>query len=501
MKSRFLVLSALVLAVDQWSKWWIEATLEQHERLPVVPGFFDLVHVQNTGIAFGLFPAGRELLGTLLLTALGCAALTVVSVYFRQTSEREPLLLLSLSLVLGGAVGNLVDRILLRAVTDFLDVYIGAHHWPAFNVADSGVTVGIVLMLAYSFWPSMRRKRSGRDEPWRAGPGRHIEVTTMQAPAAAAGERIDQYLARALDQPRNRVQNLLRSGLVTVDGARPKPSYLLRGGEEIAYRIPAPPATGPVPEAGPISVLHLDEHILVVDKPAGLIVHPGAGVPGGTLVNRLLHHHPEIAGVGSAERPGIVHRLDIGTSGALAVARTDTAYRFLSRAFAEREVGKVYLAVVYGRPEPLEGTIELPIGRHPTARTRMAVVRESRGGRPATTLYRVLAFAAGVSLLEVTLQTGRTHQIRVHCKAVGHPLIGDPSYGEQRWRGQEPALRRPLREFPRPALHALRLTLPSLAGGPPHTSTAPVPEDLRALCAACGLDGELPTAERASRGR
>ena len=160
-KSRFLVLSAFVLALDQWSKLWIETTLELHGRLPVLPGFFDLVHVQNTGIAFGLFPAGREVASTLLLTALGFAALSVVSLYFRSTSEREPLLLLSLALVLGGAVGNLIDRILLRAVTDFLDVYVGTHHWPAFNVADSGVTIGIVLMLAHSFLPQVRRRPGG----------------------------------------------------------------------------------------------------------------------------------------------------------------------------------------------------------------------------------------------------------------------------------------------------------------------------------------------------
>ncbi|MCY3592156.1 MAG: signal peptidase II [Acidobacteria bacterium] len=154
MRARFLVVSALVVALDQWTKLWIEGVLEPHQRLEVVPGFFDLVHVQNTGIAFGLFPAGRELGGTLVLTALGFAALAIVSVFFRRTSEQEPLLLLSLSLVLGGAVGNLVDRVLFRAVTDFLDVYVGAHHWPAFNIADSGVTVGIVLMLAHSFAPS-----------------------------------------------------------------------------------------------------------------------------------------------------------------------------------------------------------------------------------------------------------------------------------------------------------------------------------------------------------
>ncbi len=165
MRARFLVLSAFVAALDQWTKLWIEAILEPHDRLPVWPGFFDLVHVQNTGIAFGLFPAGRELAGTLVLAALGLAALTVVSVLFRRTSEREPLLLLSLSLVLGGAVGNLVDRILLRAVTDFLDVYVGTYHWPAFNVADSAVTIGIVLMLAHSFLPSPRSRSTN------TGPG------------------------------------------------------------------------------------------------------------------------------------------------------------------------------------------------------------------------------------------------------------------------------------------------------------------------------------------
>ena len=171
MRARFLVVSALIVALDQWTKLWIEGALAPRERLEVVPGFFDLVHVQNTGIAFGLFPAGGELGGTLVLTALGFAALAIVSIYFRRTSEREPLLLLSLALVLGGAVGNLVDRILLRAVTDFLDVYVGAHHWPAFNVADSGVTVGIVLMLVHSFVPSLGNRTTGAGRSDLVGAG------------------------------------------------------------------------------------------------------------------------------------------------------------------------------------------------------------------------------------------------------------------------------------------------------------------------------------------
>lgn len=323
-------------------------------------------------------------------------------------------------------------------------------------------------------------------------------MTSIEAPASAAGERVDVYLARVLDQPRNRVQKLLRRGLVTAGGSPLKPSYVLRGGEEIAYRLPPPPSRRPLAEPGPLSVIHEDEDLLVVDKPGGLIVHPGSGVSGGTLVNRLLHHRPGIAGVGSAQRPGIVHRLDAGTSGVLAVACSDAAYRRLSRAFAEREVDKVYLAVVYGRPEPPQGQIELPIGRDPAVRTRMAVVSVDRGGRPAISRYRLLAEAPGIALLELKILTGRTHQIRVHCKAIGHPLVGDPTYGESRWRNLEPSMRRPLRAFPRPALHALRLTLPGFAGAPSRAFTAQAPEDLLALCRACGLDRALQAAGQES---
>jgi 23S rRNA pseudouridine1911/1915/1917 synthase len=322
-------------------------------------------------------------------------------------------------------------------------------------------------------------------------------ATRVRATAAATGERIDRYLARVLDLSRSQVQNLLRDGHVTVNEMPLKASYLLRGEESIDVRIPPPRPTSLTPEDGSLRLLHEDPHLLVVDKPAGLIVHPGSGVRSGTLVHRLLHRYPEIAGVGSAERPGIVHRLDMGTSGALAIARTTTAYRRLSRAFAEREVGKLYLAVAYGRPDPETGTIESPIGRHPTVRTRMAIVPESRGGRPARTRYRVLASGQGVSLLSIDLLTGRTHQIRVHCKAIGHPLVGDPAYGEHRWRGLAPALRRPLREFPRPALHARKLTLPSLPGTPPASYTAPVPRDLRELCVVCDLALSLPADEAA----
>jgi 23S rRNA pseudouridine1911/1915/1917 synthase len=185
-----------------------------------------------------------------------------------------------------------------------------------------------------------------------------------------------------------------------------------------------------------------------------------------------------MAGVGGPGRPGIVHRLDRDTSGVMAVARTPAAYARLSRAFAAREVRKLYLAVAYGAPVPPAGLIDAPIGRHPTHRKEMTV---RPGGRPARTGYRTLAAAAGICLLELDLHTGRTHQIRVHLKSLGHPLVGDPVYGEARYKGLPRPLQAPLRDFPRPALHAWRLTLAHPATGEPMTFEAPVPADLRDL--------------------
>jgi 23S rRNA pseudouridine1911/1915/1917 synthase len=185
-----------------------------------------------------------------------------------------------------------------------------------------------------------------------------------------------------------------------------------------------------------------------------------------------------MAGVGGAGRPGIVHRLDQGTSGVMVVARTAPAYLRLSRAFAQREVEKRYLAIAYGAPAPAAGTIEAPIGRHPLRRKEMAVIP---GGRPARTGYRTLVARAGISLVELDLGTGRTHQIRVHLKHLGHPLVGDPVYGEARWRGLPRPVQAPLRDFPRPALHAWRLRFPHPVTARPVEAEAPVPEDLRDL--------------------
>ncbi len=300
------------------------------------------------------------------------------------------------------------------------------------------------------------------------------------SPPPEAGERLDRYLARAAGAPRNQVRRWIEEGKVDV-GGRPvtKVSQPLFPGDVVRWQTPSPRGEDRVvPEAGPLDLLYEDRHLLVLAKPAGLVVHPGAGHNHGTLVHRLLARYPELAGVGGPGRPGIVHRLDAGTSGVMVVARSAEAYQALSRAFAARRVVKTYLAIVYGRPDPPAGSIEAPIGRHPQRRQEMAVVPR---GRPASTRYRTLATAAGVSLLEIDLATGRTHQIRVHLKSIGHPLVGDPTYGERRYKGLPGPGQRSLAQFPRPALHAWRLGFDHPVTGERREFSATPPADLATL--------------------
>lgn len=320
-------------------------------------------------------------------------------------------------------------------------------------------------------------------------------------PPDAAGERLDRHVASHLDVPRNQVQQWIAGGRVRLNGRAARPSISIAGGDVVECEPPEPREERVRPEPGDLSVLYEDRDLVVIDKPAGLIVHPGAGRSTGTLAHRLLDRYPEMAGVGGPGRPGIVHRLDQGTSGLLVVARTPGSYARLARAFAAREIEKLYLGIAYGAPSPSRGTIEAPIGRHPQRRKEMTV---RSGGRSARTDYRTLAAQAGISLLELDLATGRTHQIRVHLKHVGHPLVGDPVYGEARWKGFPRPVQAPVRDFPRPALHAWRLAFKHPGTGEPLACEAPVPEDLRALwervtgASFPDVDGEPPASGRPS---
>ena len=313
--------------------------------------------------------------------------------------------------------------------------------------------------------------------------GRRLEFTV---PAEVAGTRLDRCLSRLIpDSSRAYLQKLVKSGAVCCDG---KPCTVPRqpvaGGMRVEVDMPELPSDDPAPVAEPFAfdILYEDEWMLVIDKPAGVVVHPAAGNPAGTVVNALLGRYPEwnelFSGVGA--RPGIVHRLDKDTSGCLVVAKTPDAQFKLGTAFAERKTAKTYLAIVRGEPPRPYGELAGMIGRHPVNRQKMALLE--RGGKEALTRYRVLRTGElekrKVSLLEVKIMTGRTHQIRVHMASIGVPVLGDDLYGGV--RGVEFPV-------PRQMLHAWRLSLPHPADGRVLEFVSPVPADFREVAAAAGL--------------
>ena len=293
------------------------------------------------------------------------------------------------------------------------------------------------------------------------------------AEAALAGLRLDQALARLLPrESRSRLARLVEEGAVLVDGGRARPADRLRGGERLEVTLaPRPEEAAFRPEAIALDVVHEDEDVLVVAKPAGLVVHPGSGNWAGTMLNALLHRVPALKAL---PRAGIVHRLDKETSGLLVVAKNEAAQQALVRQLQARTVKRTYLAIARGAVPP-EGVVDAPIGRHPAQRTRMAVVR---GGKPAVTRYRVRERFAAHALLECELETGRTHQIRVHLASIGHPLEGDPVYGG-----------RGARRLPRQALHAWKLAFVHPGTGRTVRFTAPPPADFEALLAALRSGG------------
>jgi 23S rRNA pseudouridine1911/1915/1917 synthase len=243
------------------------------------------------------------------------------------------------------------------------------------------------------------------------------------------GPRVDRYLAETWpDLSRSRLERLIAEGLLRVNHAPARSSYRVRRGDLLSVCIPPSSPLAISPEDIPLRVIYEDHDLVVIDKPAGLVVHPAPGHPGGTLVNALLAHCPDLAGIGGVERPGIVHRLDKDTSGLMVVAKNEQAHQSLTRQIKERMVTKRYLALVHGELRPPQGTIDAPIGRDPRNRKRMAVVS---GGRTASTTYLTLQRLGSYSLLDVQIHTGRTHQIRVHLAHVGHPVAGDAVYGRK----------------------------------------------------------------------
>ncbi len=280
------------------------------------------------------------------------------------------------------------------------------------------------------------------------------------------GERLDVAVARLCDLSRPQAHRLIADGLVREDGrVRTKPGDRLTGGERLTVSVPAPVPAEPQPEAIPLTIVYEDDDMIVVDKPAGMPVHPGPGHSGHTLVNALLAHCPDLPGIGGVQRPGIVHRLDKDTSGLIVAAKSERAHHGLTRQLAERRMHKTYLVLIDGGLQPEEALIDAPIGRDPNNRKRMLV--NGAAAREAQTSYRVREHFKGYTYLEATLITGRTHQIRVHFASLNHPVVGDAVYG------------RPTKLVARQFLHAWRLTLHHPIDGRELSFEAPLAEDLQ----------------------
>src|SRR6266571_4554832 len=289
--------------------------------------------------------------------------------------------------------------------------------------------------------------------------------------------RIDRHLVTALPElSRSRIQQLIRSGFVRLNGTTTRPNQIVRTGDQIELTNPPPEKIETRPEAIPLEILFEDDDLIVINKPAGMTVHPGAGHHEHTLVNALLHHCSTLSGIGGKERPGIVHRIDKETSGCLVAAKNDVSHRELSKQFTARTVEKIYLALVAGTLRKQTGIIENKIGRHPVHRQRMSV--NSRRGRAAKTEYRVLRSSEQASLVECTLHSGRSHQIRVHLHHLGNPVLGDKIYAP-----------RLAKDFPRQMLHAWKLGFRHPRTGEWKSFEAPLPDDFKQAVAAVSEKG------------
>jgi 23S rRNA pseudouridine1911/1915/1917 synthase len=309
-----------------------------------------------------------------------------------------------------------------------------------------------------------------------------VPVLSFATTESEAGHRLDTVIvARLPTLSRSRANRLIRTGHITVNGLIKKPGYLTRPGDIIRSQIPSPEPITCRPEAISLSILHEDRDVIVLNKPPGFVVHPGAGHNSRTLVNALLSHCPDLEGVGGRIRPGIVHRLDKDTSGALVVAKNHMAHEKLSAQFKMRQVRKVYLALVYGEVKLPAGVIDFPIGRHPTDRKKMST--QSRRSRPTETRWKVKEAFSGVTLLEIDLRTGRTHQVRVHCAAIGHPVVGDATYGgKRRWKDLAPGpMQDILGAIRRQMLHAWQLSFVHPRTGQWMNFESPLPKDMASV--------------------
>jgi 23S rRNA pseudouridine1911/1915/1917 synthase len=482
-----LAVAGIIIFFDQLTKIIVRSNLDIRETWapwPWLEPYARIVHWQNTGAVFGILQGFGDVF--MVLAMIVSAAIIY---YFPQVPKSEWPLRLAMGMQCGGAIGNLIDRLHQGHVTDFISVF----NFAVFNIADASISVGVAV-LVIGVWikegvarpeqPLSPTRRSlnlkltqrtplktpgkSRRSPRRSrGMG---EVTEQVELRVSRDSRLDKFLVEALPEySRSRLQGLIRDGLVLVDGApASKAGQAVEAGQSVLVSIPAPQPAAVQAEDIPLEIIFENEDVLVVNKPAGMVVHPAAGHATGTLVHAALAAAPEMHGIGGEKRPGVVHRLDKDTSGVLALAKNDRTHRWLVEQFKDRRVEKLYLALVDGQPPTPAGRVEAPIGRSAANRQMMAIVPESKG-RAAVSEYRTLESFPAHTLLEVRPHTGRTHQIRLHMAFLGCPVVGDKVYGR----------RKATLPLERHFLHAARLALKLPGERENRIFEAPLPPELQ----------------------
>ncbi len=426
--------AAALIFFDQWTKYLAVVYLKDQHPIVLVDGVFELYYLENQGAAFGILEGKKEIL--LIFTLV---VLLLLMYFYNRLPERRrfvPVRIMGV-LIAAGAVGNLIDRIRYSYVVDFL--YFKSIAFPVFNVADCYITLGAVLLIVLVLFVYKDedlsflslRKKHGNEKRMEEVKSSEVEHS-FEVEQEEEGRRLDRYLAEAMPEiSRSYLQKLIRGGKVFLNGEPAKAGTRLSEGMSVKLLLPKAKEPELLPENLPLDILYEDDDVMLINKPKGMVVHPSAGHDSGTLVNALLFHcQGRLSGINGVLRPGIVHRIDKDTTGILIVCKNDRAHNALAEQLKAHALTRRYRAIVCGDLKEDEGTVDAPIGRHLVERKRMAVVRS--GGKRAVTHYRVLERFGAYTYIECRLETGRTHQIRVHMTSIGHPLLGDELYSRRK---------------------------------------------------------------------
>ena len=394
-----IIFTLIVLLLDIISKIIIRHYFFLGESINIIDNFLSITYVRNTGAAWSIFQNN-----TMMVLVISFIVIGLIITYINKNKPDRFIKKIIYSFVLGGALGNFIDRVVYGYVTDFIDIKIFGYDYPIFNVADIFIVVGVIILIIVTW----------RDDK--------MNITVNDG-----GLRIDKYLMNNTDLSRSKIQKMIDNKQILVNGSGVKASYIVRFDDEVTIDNNDDVEVNIVPEDIPLDIVYEDDYLIVVNKPSGMVVHPAVGNYTGTLVNALMYHCNNLSSVNGIVRPGIVHRIDADTSGLLLVAKNDMVHNDLAEQIAKKSVTRKYVCLVHGVIKEDTATIDAPIGRDEANRKKMAVTADN--SKEAVTHIRVLERYKRATLIECILETGRTHQIRVHMNYIKHPVVNDPVYG------------------------------------------------------------------------